>query len=60
MLSSERSIDLTDFYLGTHNPFPQFLKIYLADYYSAKTTLGSLVEISPFLENHLKMTSSTN
>jgi hypothetical protein len=23
------SIDLTDFYLGTDNPFPQFLKIYL-------------------------------
>ncbi len=41
------SIDLTDFYLGTHNPSPQFLKIYLADYPSS---VVARLRLQPFLK----------
>ncbi len=41
------SIDLTDFYLGTENPFPQFLKIYLDAYPDA---VLSRLRLDPFVQ----------
>jgi hypothetical protein len=41
------SIDLTDFYLGTHNPFPQFLKLYLTDY---PPSVVARLRLQPFLK----------
>jgi hypothetical protein len=41
------SIDLTDFYLGIHNPSPQFLKIYLADY---PCSVVARLRLQPFLK----------
>jgi hypothetical protein len=41
------SIDLTDFYLGTHNPFPQFLKMYLAAY---PPSVVVRLRLQPFLK----------
>ena len=41
------SIDLTDFYLGTDNPFPQFLKLYLDAYPDA---VLSRLQLDPFVQ----------
>jgi hypothetical protein len=41
------SIDLTDFYLGTDNPFPQFLKVYLDAY---PDSVVSRLRLLPFVK----------